>query len=660
MKLIICLLLFFICQTNFSQWSSDPATNNAVCTYAFSQSVPLITEDGSGGAVISWLDTRNGNYDIYGQNVSSGGIDQWTTDGNVITSDAAHTTPYQAISDGSGGMVLCWRRRTSLLNYDIYAGQINNSGTVSWTDVIINNETENQQNPALTTDGSGGAIIAWEDNRNKNTSGYDIYAQWINSSGVVQWTATGTAICTRPYVQEKVQIVSDGSGGAIIVWRDLSNGSDYNITAQKINSSGTVQWITDGFPIRNLTGSSASDPKIVTDGSGGAIIVWEDTRSGNSDLYAQRINSSGSVQWAADGVPITTAASTQSDHSVISDGSGGAITVWYDDRLGGGVSRDIYAQKINSSGIVQWTANGDSVCTATGEQTYPNLIGDGSGGAIFAWSDYRNGTDYDIYAQYLNSSGTAQWAFDGVSVSTASGSQTYPVLVSDGSIGAIIAWTDTRSGTNDIYASRVYSAGALPVELTSFSATTIDNGVMLNWATATEVNNYGFEIQKSVAQISNLSKEWKNIGFIEGHGNSNSPKSYQFIDPLKVAERSPQMGTFSRSYRLKQIDTDGTVEYSEVIEVEVKIIPTEYKLTPNYPNPFNPTTNINFSLPESGEVKLIIYDILGKQVAELVNKKMEAGVYEQTFDASQHSSGVYIYMLSVNGNRFVKKMNLIK
>ncbi|MCF6271051.1 MAG: T9SS type A sorting domain-containing protein [Melioribacteraceae bacterium] len=242
------------------------------------------------------------------------------------------------------------------------------------------------------------------------------------------------------------------------------------------------------------------------------------------------------------------------------------------------------------------------------------------------------------------------------------------------------------SGTNSGYPYLVWenpSGTPLPVELTSFTAHFDKQKVTLNWETATEVNNYGFEIQRASSredgttpvrtgsddgatpdrtnteaernlQMDAYGRSWETISFVEGHGNSNSPKSYLFVDSDILAAST------SLSYRLKQIDTDGAFEYSEVIEVEVKIIPTEYKLTPNYPNPFNPSTKINFSLPESGEVKLIIYDILGKQVAELVNKKMEAGVYEQTFDASQYSSGVYIYMLSVNGNRFVKKMTLLR
>ena len=131
-------------------------------------------------------------------------------------------------------------------------------------------------------------------------------------------------------------------------------------------------------------------PTIVSDGSGGAIITWFENRSGNWDIYAQRINASGVVQWTADGVAICTAASHQQYPTIVSDGSGGAIITWYDFRSG---NYDIYAQRINASGIVQWTVNGVAICTATGDQYSPTVISDGSNGAIITWYDPRNGNN---------------------------------------------------------------------------------------------------------------------------------------------------------------------------------------------------------------------------------------------------------------------------
>ena len=148
----------------------------------------------------------------------------------------------------------------------------------------------------------------------------------------------------------------------------------------------------------------------------------------------------------------------------------------------------------------------------------------------------------------------------------------------------------------------------LPVELTSFIASAKDDNILLKWTTATEVNNYGFEIERSQKSKVNSQTEWKKIGFVDGHGNSNSPKEYSYLDEWI------NYGSFY--YRLKQIDTDGQFEYSNIIEVDAGNIPDGFVLEQNYPNPFNPITTIKFALAETQSAKLIIYDVLGNEVAD--------------------------------------------
>jgi hypothetical protein len=162
-------------------------------------------------------------------------------------------------------------------------------------------------------------------------------------------------------------------------------------------------------------------------------------------------------------VAICTASYGQYSPRIISEGSGGAIITWQDFRSGIGINYDIYAQRVNSSGAVQWTADGVAICTASYGQYSPRIISDGSGGAIITWQDFRSGIgiNYDIYAQRINSSGAAQWIADGVAICTASGQQDYPLITSDGLAGAIITWQDYRSGIRDIYAQWVESSGNL-------------------------------------------------------------------------------------------------------------------------------------------------------------------------------------------------------
>ncbi len=206
---------------------------------------------------------------------------------------------------------------------------------------------------------------------------------------------------------------------------------------------------------------SQDDPKIITDGSGGAIITWQDWRGDDIDIYAQRINSSGVVQWTTNGVVICDTINIQVGPQIISDGSGGAIITWRDDR---GYDEDIYAQRINSSGVIQWNSNGVMICDAIDWQQDPEIISDGSGGAIITWEDERSGPFSNIYAQRINSSGVVQWDSNGVMICDAPVWQEYPEITSDGSGGAIITWVDWRGDDEDIYAQRVNSAGSVVLE----------------------------------------------------------------------------------------------------------------------------------------------------------------------------------------------------
>lgn len=202
----------------------------------------------------------------------------------------------------------------------------------------------------------------------------------------------------------------------------------------------------------------------------------------------------------------------------------------------------------------------------------------------------------------------------------------------------------------------------LPVELVSFVAGLSDMDVLLNWETATEVNNYGFDVERE----NRGSGEWEKIGFVEGHGTTNSPKYYEFTD-------SELPNTDQVSYRLKQIDNDGTFAYSKIVTVDLTTITDvddegivhEFALNQNYPNPFNPSTTINFTVPsdvkrETSNVKLIVYDILGKEMAVLVNQQMQPGNHEVSFNADNFSSGMYFYKLTTGNFVQTKKMLLIK
>ena len=190
----------------------------------------------------------------------------------------------------------------------------------------------------------------------------------------------------------------------------------------------------------------------------------------------------------------------------------------------------------------------------------------------------------------------------------------------------------------------------VPVELITLTSEIKLNNVKLIWKTATETNNQGFQVER-LETTNKRSKEWINIGFVNGNGTTTEPQSYSFVDK-NLSVRKYQ-------YRLKQIDFDGTFEYSNTIEVEIST-PIKFSLNQNFPNPFNPSTTIKYSLKDDGKVTLKIYNSLGEEVRILVNEIKAAGIYEIEFNATNLPSGVYIYQLSTPGFAQARKMILAK
>ncbi len=218
-------------------------------------------------------------------------------------------------------------------------------------------------------------------------------------------------------------------------------------------------------------------------------------------------------------------------------------------------------------------------------------------------------------------------------------------MVSDNG-GAHLAWAATFNGEEDVYYSYI-TPDVVPVELTSFTTAAGNNVVILNWTTATETNNKGFEIERSTDR-----KDWSVIGFVGGSGTSSEPQVYSYTDKLSGVT-APRL-----YYRLKQVDFDGTYEYSDISTAE--IAPSSFELAQNYPNPFNPSTVITYSLPENDFVTLKVYDVLGNEVASLVNEQKTAGKHSLEFNASDLGSGVYFYTLKAGVHVQSRKMILVK
>jgi len=320
-----------------------------------------------------------------------------------------------------------------------------------------------------------------------------------------------------------------------------------------------------------------------------------------------------------------------------------------------------FGSSISSSGNVTVTAGElldgtfQGIPPNFGAGTYSITLNDNSPSKLSVANDFvyfAGGTYSGKGYELSNLLGTSQKVYARVKIKIQSPSELSGIGL-DGTVSQfeLQQYYYTTPGTDDQVNYSPVNVGSglnepLPVELTSFTAETNAFNVILNWQTATEVNNYGFDVERKITK-----GDWSKIGFVEGHGNSNSSKSYKFTD-------NKPFGSSKFIYRLKQVDNDGTYEYSD--EIEVEIVPAEFAIYQNYPNPFNPTTKIRYQLPKESKVIIKIYDILGSEVVTLLNEKKEPGVYEVDFMASHLPSGTYIYRIIAGKFVETKKMILLK
>ena len=274
-------------------------------------------------------------------------------------------------------------------------------------------EDDYQTYPSAVGDGHGGAIVAWEDGRDGD---HDIYAQRLDPDGKPLWQAGGVPLCAAIEDQDGPQIVSDGAGGAILTWWDSRNGNGYDVYAQRVDGAGNPLWQADGVSLCTASGDQRG-PRMVSDGQGGAIVCWEDhsNPATEPDVYAQRVNPAGATLWQAGGVTLCAAANAQTDPEIAPDGAGGAMVAWADGRAS--LYSQIYAQRVYANGSMAWAEGGAGVCTTSAMNSDPAIASDGAGGAVLAWQAHPSGEGYyEIYAQRMSAGGDRLWITGGVTV----------------------------------------------------------------------------------------------------------------------------------------------------------------------------------------------------------------------------------------------------
>ena len=373
-------------------------TGNAICVADGNQNNARLVADNAGGAIVTWQDDRSGTLDIYAQKIQVTGLVAWASNGIVIAGGASSQSAPGITTDGAGGAYITWVDDGSG-DDDVYVAHVSTDGAVSPGLNMTEDVTLNQNEPSITSDGNGGAVIAWQDFRGGD---WDIYAQRIDDQLQAQWGSQGSSVASVDKHQSAVAVGRTTGGEFIVAWAD---GRRYNsgladVYTQRISPDGINLWEANGVQVWAAPNSDYTHHSIsiVPDNLDGTILSFQvdyDTWNGGRDyVVIQRVDSGGVLQWNGLAcVPLSPIGSYNYASSVnaVSDGTGGAVVSWI-------LDGNVYAQKIDIEGDIHWSPNGELICSEGSDQNRVALGPDGAGGAVLAWADMR-GSSGDIYVQ---------------------------------------------------------------------------------------------------------------------------------------------------------------------------------------------------------------------------------------------------------------------
>ncbi len=544
------------------------------------------------------------------------------------------------------------------------------------------NTNGTQQHSVITTDGAGGAIVAWQDFR---TAPAVIAAHHVLATGEIDpaWPHFGRTVMGEPPTPEGLQtfpiITSDGAGGAIIVWEDLrSIVTEIDLYAQHILTNGTLDpaWLDTGTALTTAAGLQEV-ASMVSDGAGGAIVVWRDNRAGQLafDIYAQHILATGVVDplWPANGFPVCTAAGEQQSPVIVEDGSGGAVIAWSDGRVSPDLN--IFALRILNTGAIApgWPVNGQALCTAADGQGAPTIVSDGNHGAVVAWGDARNSPGQDIFAQHVFGSGVVDpaWPLDGRLISGVATTESRPRAVSDGAGGAVVNWQGFTNHVDvlNMYAQHILATGtvdpAWPAggqtlsfrqEQQSFAEIASDGagGAIVTW---TENAQHNFA--QHVLASGTLDPAFP----ADGRALCNLPTAQG-----DVAIVSAGLGGAIVSW---SDNRDGALDIYAIQVLDAhptdvpKSGPPSVTFAPAFPNPARGSTTLRFVLPSETNVRVAIYDVAGRRVRELASGQRPAGEQTLAWDMRDEagrevSSGIYFARLDAERQSLTQKLVKLK
>jgi hypothetical protein len=442
-------------------WPSDPSLNVPVCTAPGNQTSAAVVPDGAGGVFIAWTDARDagtGN-DIYVSRLMRDGAlsPGWPVNGRVVCNASGSQVAPAMIPDDAGGVIITWEDHRGGLG-DIYVQRVTSDGAISpgWSGngVLVGaSAAKDEIAPQLVSDGADGAIVVWTLVFTAGTD-LDVYANHVTSAGAIAagWSAAGVGVDPSVLIQDTPSVIPDGSGGAIIAYEDNSNSSVYNIDGARVTSGGVV---VSAIGLTTGTSAHKRHPVIMPDGLGGFFLAYQN----GSTLVSMEHRFSN---FSAYNVSSVTQAVGTSEQPVgmVSDGVGGGYLTWVVVFTPSAIG--LYEAHFTPSAVLDAgnSTAGSAAPPLVGST--PFMVSDGSGGLIMMLPSDANQT---LIADHRLSNGThgAAWPAIGTIVSNSAGTSGHHAqsVASDGSGGAIAAWTDMRFGNQDIYAQRVDHFGQI-------------------------------------------------------------------------------------------------------------------------------------------------------------------------------------------------------
>jgi len=564
---------------------------------------------------------------------NSSGIQQWVQIYNGTGNNA--DLAISVAADGLGNVYVTGASMNLSANFDIVTIKYNSSGVEQWVKRYDGPDNSSEFPTSMILDISGNVYI----------TGRWTYGGSISDYLTIKYSTSGDELWVQRLAGGSLYNIAnsisvDGMSNVYVTGRRDYSGSDADYTTIKYNSSGAEEWVR----IYTTPGGQTDIAKfILTDISGNVYVTGQSATSGiyETDFTTIKYNSSGAEQW----VRRYNESSADSPSGMAADHLG---NVYITGKVLNGNDLNYATIKYNPSGVELWVRNYEEIINEDDEATC--IAVSEFGNVYVSGFSIGDGTFYDFATIKYNTDGVQQWVarFNAIGNSF----DAVKSIAIDGLENVYVTGVSYDAKSGNTFTTIKYSQDSvLSVELSSFTSSVNNNNITLNWVTASETNNSGFDIELRDVR-SETQDVWNKIGFVNGNGTVSSPNNYEFTD------RNLASGKYN--YRLKQIDFNGNYEYYNLNDEIVIGVPVKYSLEQNYPNPFNPVTNLEFGISNLEFVSLKVYDAMGKEVATLVNEIKPAGRYEIKFDGSNLSSGVYFYKIEAGSFSAVKRMILLK